>query len=180
MQRPISQEIPSYPSYAQPDLNRQLPFVATLELPDLNRLTNDPILYAPWWPVIPHKFPLDIPKFNGNPGADPSNHVMNFHLWCSYNSLNDDSVRLHIFQLTLTGPTTKWYTKLPRASFDNFTSLANTFLTHFQLPIKYETGMELLTNFKQTTTTHISDHIHEWRRRHRMVKTYVPSQLLAE
>ena len=41
-------------------------------------------------------------------------------------------------------------------------------------------GTELLTNFKQTTATHISDHIHEWRRRCRMVKTYVPNQLLAE
>ena len=28
--------------------------------------------------------------------------------------------------------------------------------------------------------THISYHIHEWRRRRRMVKTYVPDQLLAE
>lgn len=47
MQRPIAQEIPSYLGYAHPDLNQQLPFVATLELLDLNRLTNDPILYAP-------------------------------------------------------------------------------------------------------------------------------------
>ena len=53
-QRPVSQAIPSYPRYAQPDLNQQFPFVVTLELPDLNRLTNDPINYAPWWPVIPH------------------------------------------------------------------------------------------------------------------------------
>ena len=30
------------------------------------------------------------------------------------------------------------------------------------------------------TASHISDHIHEWRRRRRMVKTYVPDQLLAE
>ena len=43
MQRPIAQEIPSYPGYASPTLNQQLPFVATLELPDLNRLTNNPI-----------------------------------------------------------------------------------------------------------------------------------------
>ena len=28
--------------------------------------------------------------------------------------------------------------------------------------------------------THICDHIHEWRRHRRMVKTYVPDQLLAE
>ena len=69
-QRPISQAIPSYSGYDQPDLNRQFPFVATLELPDLNWLTNDPIKYAPWWPVIPHKLPSDITKFNGNPGED--------------------------------------------------------------------------------------------------------------
>jgi len=69
---------------------------------------------------------------------------------------------------------------LPRASFDNFSALATTFLTHFQLPIRYETGTELLTNFKQMKTTHISDHIHEWCHRRRMVKTYVPDQLLAE
>ena len=138
MQRPTAQAIPSYPGYASPNLNQQLPFVATLELPDLNRLTNDPIAYAPWWPVISHKLPSDIPKFNGNPGEDPSNHVMTFHLWCSSNTLNDDSIRLHLFQRTLTGPVEKWY--MPRASFDNFNTLATTFLTHFQLPIRYETG----------------------------------------
>ena len=180
MQRPTAQAIPSYPGYASPNLNQQLPFVATLELPDLNRLTNDPIAYAPWWPAIPHKLPSDIPKFNGNPGEDPSNHVMTFHLWCSSNTLNDDSIRLRLFQRTLTGPAAKWYIELPRASFDNFSAIATTFLTHFQLPIRYETGTELLTNFKQTTATHISDHIHEWRRRRRMVKTFVPDQLLAE
>jgi hypothetical protein len=133
-----------------------------------------------YWSSPPHKLPSDIPKFNGNPGEDPSNHVMTFHLWCSSNTLNDDSIRLRLFQRTLTGPAAKWYIELPRASFDNFSSLATTFLTHFQLPIRYETGTEILTNFKQTTATHISDHIHEWRRRRRMVKTYVPDQLLAE
>ena len=180
MQRPTAQVIPSYPGYASPILNQQLPFVATLELPDLNRLTNDPISYTPWWPAIPHKLPSDIPKFNENPGEDPSNHVMTFHLWCSSNTLNDDLIRLRLFQRTLTGPVAKWYIELPRASFDNFSTLATTFLTHFQLPIRYETGTELLTNFKQMTATHISDHIHEWRRHRRMVKTYVPDQLLAE
>ena len=109
MQRPNAYGIPSYPRYAQPNLNRQLPFVATLELPDLNRLTNDPILYTPWWPVIPLKLPSDIFKFNGNPREDPSNHVMTFHLWFSSNYLNDDSVRLRLFQRMLTGPATKWY-----------------------------------------------------------------------
>lgn len=82
MQRPISQVIPSYPGYVPLNLNQQLPFVATLELPNLNQVTNDPIAYAPWWPEIPHKLPFDIPKFNENPEEDPSNHVMTFHLWC--------------------------------------------------------------------------------------------------
>lgn len=154
--------------------------MVTLELPDLNRLTNDPIAYTPWWPAIPHKLSSYIPKFNGNPGEDPSNHVMTFHLWCSSNTLKDDSIRLRLFQRMLTGPAAKWYIEFPKASFDNFSTLATTFLTHFQLPIRYETGIELLTNFKQTTATHISDHIHEWRRHRRMVKTYVPDQLLAE
>ena len=40
--------------------------------------------------------------------------------------------------------------------------------------------MEILINFKQTNATHISDHIHEWSRHRRMVKTFVPDQLLAE
>ena len=37
-----------------------------------------------------------------------------------------------------------------------------------------------MNNFKQTIATHISDHIHEWRHRRRMVKTFVPHQLLAD
>lgn len=113
MQRPISQAIPSYPAYAQPNFNGQLPFVATLELPNLNWLTNDPILYAPWWLIILNKLPSNILKLNGNPREDPSNHVMTFHLWCSSNSLNDDSVRLRLFQRMLTHSTAKWYIELP-------------------------------------------------------------------
>ena len=40
--------------------------------------------------------------------------------------------------------------------------------------------MEILTNFKQTNATHISNHIHEWHRCRRMVKTFVPNQLITE
>jgi hypothetical protein len=84
-------------------------------------------------------------------GEDPNNHVMTFHLWCSSNSLMDDSIRLRLFQRTLTGSAAKWYIELPRASFHDFNSLAMSFLTHFQLPIRYETGTELLTSLRQTT-----------------------------
>jgi hypothetical protein len=168
------------PHQHYPQVNRQLPFLATLDLPDLSRLTNDPIHHSSVWPAIPAKLPSDIPKFDGKSGEDPNNHVMTFHLWCSSNSLMDDSIRLRLFQRTLTGSAAKWYIELPRASFYDFNSLAMSFLTHFQLPIRYETGTELLTSLRQTTSIHISDHIHEWRRRRRLIKAVIPDQLLAE
>lgn len=57
----------------------------------------------------------------------------------------DDSVWLRLFPHTLTGNVAKWYIKLPRASVNTFDALAMEFLKHFQLPIHYETGIELLT-----------------------------------
>jgi hypothetical protein len=157
-----------------------LPFLATLDLPDLSRILNDPIRHSPQWPAIPAKLPSDIPKFDGKVGEDPNNHVMTFHLWCSSNSLMDDSIRLRLFQRTLTGAAAKWYIELPRGFFSDFNTLAMAFLTHYQLPIRYDTGTEILTSFKQSTSTHISDHIHEWRRRRRLIKLELPDQLLAE
>jgi hypothetical protein len=87
-----------FPHQYHPRVNRQLPFHATLDLPDLSRLTNDPILQFPFWPVIPTKLPYDIPKFDGKPREYPKKHVMTFHLWCSSNLLMDDSICLHLFQ----------------------------------------------------------------------------------
>ena len=94
------------------------------------------------------KLPSDIEKFNGKISKDPKNHVMNFHLWCSSNSLMDDSIRLWLFQRTLTGVAAKWYIELPQHSFWDFNALAMAFLTHFQLPIRYETTTDLLTSFR--------------------------------
>ena len=74
----------------------RLPFAATLNLPDLSRLMNDLICHDPAWPAIPNKLPSDIPKFEGKVGEDPSEHVTNFQLWCSSNSLHDDSIRLRL------------------------------------------------------------------------------------
>jgi hypothetical protein len=79
-------------------VNQQLPFLATLDFPDLSRILNDPIHHSPQWPVIPAKLPSNFPKFDGKVGEDPNNHVMTFHLWCSSNSLMDDSIRLCLFQ----------------------------------------------------------------------------------
>jgi hypothetical protein len=37
-----------------------------------------------------------------------------------------------------------------------------------------------LSSFKQSSSTHIYDHIREWRRRRRLIKVSLPDQLLAE
>jgi hypothetical protein len=37
-----------------------------------------------------------------------------------------------------------------------------------------------LSSFKKSSSTHISDHIHEWRRRRCLIKVPLPNQLLAE
>ena len=58
----------------------------------------------------------------------------------------DDSVRLRIFQWTLTGIAAKWYIEIPQHSFVDFGSLETVFLTHFQLPIHYEMGADILTS----------------------------------
>ena len=52
------------------------------------------------------------------------------------------------------------------------------FLTHFQFPVRYEAKTDLLTSLKQDQATHISNHIHEWRRRRRLIKFEIPDQLL--
>lgn len=53
-------------------------------------------------------------------------------------------------------------------------------LKNFQLPIRYETRMELLTTLCQDTSTHIFDHIHEWRHRQRLVEAPIIDYLLVD
>jgi hypothetical protein len=161
---------------ANPNPPLQMPYLASLNIPDLTKLTNDPILHNPTWPAMPTKLPSDIPKFEGKAGDDPANHVMTFHLWCSSNSIMEDSVRLRLFQRTLTGPSAKWYVEEQSGSHATFESLAKAFLTFFQLPIRHDNGLELLSNFKQTSATHIADHIHEWRRRRSLCKAETTKQ----
>ena len=92
----------------------------------------------------------------------------------------DDSIHLRLFKQTLTGTIAKWYIELPQHSFVDFGSLATVFLTHFQLPICYEMGIDLLTSLRQNISTHISDHIHEWRRRRRLIEDHILDHLLAD
>jgi hypothetical protein len=103
--------------HREPTLNTQpkmagtqnLPYMASLNLPDLKNLTNDPILHDTSWPPMPTKIPSNIPKFDGKPSEDKKNHDMTFHIWCSSNNITDDSILLKQFQRTLIGPSMKWY-----------------------------------------------------------------------
>lgn len=73
----------------------------------------------------------------------------------------------------------KGYIELPTHSFYNFFSLVMSFLIHFQLPIQYEMGTEVLTSLWQSISTDILDHIHEWRQCQRLIKATIHDQLLA-
>ena len=53
------------------NLGSNLPFMARLNLPDLVRLTNEPIYHQMFWPPMPTKLPSDIPKFEGRQGSSP-------------------------------------------------------------------------------------------------------------
>ena len=119
---------------------------------------------------MPTKLPSDIPKFEGKAGECPKNNFMTFHLWCSSNNIIDDSIRLRLFQHTLTGAVAKWYIELPQAKYLDFNSLAFMFLQYFQLPVRYDEGVEILLSCRQNTTTHITDHIHEWQRHRSLCK----------
>jgi hypothetical protein len=170
----LSQRIGPLPTHTMagtnPPPNIPMPYLASLKIPYLTKLTNDPILHEPTWSNMPTKLPSDIPKFEGKLGEDPANHVMTFHLCLSSNNIMDDSIHLRLFQCTLTGPSAKWYVDEKSRSHVTFESLAKAFLSFFQLPVSHDIGLELLSKFKKNTAIHISDHIHEWRRRHSLCK----------
>ena len=64
--------------------------------------------------------------------------------------------------------------------FSDYGTHAMAFLTHFQLPIHYKTGNDLLTSLRQSNYTHISDHIHAWHKRRRLIKSQILDQLLVD
>ena len=42
---------------ANPPTPPQIPYLASLNIPDLSKLMNDPILHDPTWPAMPTKLP---------------------------------------------------------------------------------------------------------------------------
>jgi hypothetical protein len=124
-----------------PPPNPPIPYLASLNILDLTKLTNDLILHDATWTNMPTKLPSDIPKFEGKPGEDHVNHVMTLHLWFSSNSIMDDSICLRICQINLTGSSAKWYVDEKSRSHVTFESLAKAFFSFFQLPVHHDTGL---------------------------------------
>jgi hypothetical protein len=65
-------------------------------------------------------------------------------------------------------------------SYSYLNNLAMVFLNHFQLPVRYDASTELLANFEQTKSDHISDHVREWWHRKRLIKVKVPPVFFLE
>ena len=116
----------------------------------MSKLTNDLVSHDPMWPVVLSKLPFDIPKFEGNGGEDPGEHVTTFHLWCSSNSLNHDFIHLRLLECILTGPVVRCYIEFPVGTHRMLNDVSLTFLNHFQLPVHYDSGTKLLSTFKKT------------------------------
>jgi hypothetical protein len=92
-----------------PPPNLPIPYLASLNITDLTKLMNDPILHDATWTNMPTKLPSYILKFKGKQVEDLANHVMTFHLWFSSNIIMDDSIHLRLFQITHTGSSVKRY-----------------------------------------------------------------------
>ena len=54
------------------------------------------------------------------------------------------------------------------------------FLQYFQIPVRYDEGVEILLSCRQSTATHIADHIHEWRRRHSLYKIQIDDKIFLD
>lgn len=67
-------------------------FLAMLDIPDLNKLTNDPIFHNLLWPPIPQKICTYILKYKGKQGEHQGINITTYHLWCVSNSMVDDSI----------------------------------------------------------------------------------------
>jgi hypothetical protein len=87
-----------------------------------------------------------------------------------FKNIMDDFIHLRLFQHTRTGPSAKWYVDEKSGSHVTFESLAKALLAFFQLPFRHDTGLEILSECKKTSATHIIDHIHKWRRQHSLCK----------
>jgi hypothetical protein len=95
-------------------------------------------------PPFPTNLRLDIPKFEGNNGEDPGDHVTTFHLYAHRIPLMTITIQLILFQCTLIGVAVKWYIEIPRGAYGTFSQLVLVFPNHFKFSVRYDVGLEIL------------------------------------
>ena len=54
------------------------------------------------------------------------------------------------------------------------------FLQYFQILVRYDEGVEILLSYRQNTTTHITDPIHEWRQRRSLCKIQLDDMIFLD
>jgi hypothetical protein len=54
------------------------------------------------------------------------------------------------------------------------------FFNNFQLPVHYDVGLEHFSTLRQDKSTLISNHIQEWCKEMRLIKSYIPLDFLLE
>jgi len=76
------------------DLDAPTPFhlLVTLDIPDLYKLTNDPINHKLLWPPNSDKILVGIPKFERKENNDLATHFTTYHIWCFSNCMFNDSI----------------------------------------------------------------------------------------
>jgi hypothetical protein len=94
--QPSSQGTTSQPSHTMVAPTPNFPYLASLNIPYLTKLMNDPIYMIPLGLTCPPNYLQTSQSLKGNQGEDPTNHIMSFHLWCSSNNIMEDSIRLMI------------------------------------------------------------------------------------
>lgn len=163
-----------------PFSNNYLSSLATTKFPNLLRLSNDPILKKPFLVDCSYHDTYRYPKLWWWNWWGPIVNITTYHLWCVSNSLLDDSIFILLFPHTLANNTLKWFINFSTTSFNSFTTLVMSFLTHFKLHIWYEIGTKIMTSLWWNNATHIFDHIHEWGRCRWLVKAMIHYWILVD
>ena len=150
------------PITSQPFTTSSLSFMSNLNVLYMTKITNNPIFHDSIQPTMPTNIPSKVPKFDGKASEDLCNHIIYFHMQCSYNNITDDYTQSCLFKCTLTRVANKWHIDKPTNVHTTFSSLTYVSLTFFQLLVHYDEGLDILLTCIQFKATQIMDHPREW------------------
>ena len=111
--------------------------------------------------VIPHKFKVpEFEKFNRS--TCPMNHLTSY---CRKMALyaHDDKLLIYCFQDSLTGATSRWYTKIDRNKVQCWKDLADDFLNQYHYNIDMAPDRTHLQNLEKKATETFKKYAQCWR-----------------